>query len=60
MFGAAPQGYYKDYFPASYLGAKGCIGEVAMSINSRFEMDYLKTKLSSYYEPQQGFVFIVR
>ncbi len=60
VFGAAPKGYYGDNFPASYLGSKGRIGEVAMSVNSRFEMDYLKTKLSAYYSPESGFMVLVK
>ena len=60
VFGAVGQGYYASEFPQSLLGANGLIGEVAMIADGWFDMDYLKSRLSRYYEPTAGFKIIVR
>ena len=60
VFGAVGSGYYSGEFPQSLLGANGRIGEVAMIADGWFDMDYLKSRLSRYYEPTAGFKIIVR
>ncbi len=60
VFGAVVEGYYSNYFPQSILGEKGRIGEVAAAVDGWFDFDYLKSRLSRYYNPPKGFLLIIR
>lgn len=60
VFGSAGGGYYKEFQPKSALGAGGRIGEVAVSIGGWFDFDYLKSRLSRYWQDPPGLSVILR
>lgn len=60
VFGSAGGGYYKKFQPKSVLGASGRIGEVAVAIGGWFDLDYLKSRLSRYWQDPPGLSVILR
>lgn len=60
VFGFAGSGYYKEFQPKSILGANGRIGEVAVAIGGWFDLGYLKSRLSRYWQDPPGLLVILR
>lgn len=60
VFGSAGGGYYKEFQPKSILGDSGRIGEVAVSIGGWFDLGYLKSRLSRYWQDPPGLSVILR
>ena len=60
VFGSAGGGYYKEFRPESALGAGGRIGEVAVTIGGWFDLDYLKSRLSRYWQDPPGLSVILK
>ena len=60
VFGHSGPAWQDAFEPASILGKKGRLGEVAFKTGGWFEFDYLRSRLARYYEPPQGLIISVR